>query len=631
MHRTTEQQHYQGIDQLYRSLDADDTGTAVSVIVKVRGEECDIDCLYCYEKRKEAPGGARVGAAQIGRLAELFRGRPLAVELHGGEPLTAGKDHLAEILGQLAELPQVVRVTLQTNGVRLDEDWLHLFDDLYPALQIGISLDGDAQGNAWRVGYDGKPVYPRVARALKLLGERDRHVGVIAAVTPAVLGRAGAVLDHLAAFDAVNAVSFVPCFDTTIRRPTTTRSRRIPVSRRLQQTAVAAASGPAWAIHPDVYAEFVLTATAHWISAGHFRRIKLEPAVSTIRRLRGLGTGFCHFSDLKCDHVFTLYPDGRLGSCDELPWPQAQLTRLHTTSDQREITAVQQSSNLLNQGKALMNKCTTCDYRSTCGGGCIATRWRMNLADGHDAYCDYRMRVVDGTAALLAQPAHPDGAWCRTLRWRPRTPNSMRDVTGFLARWDDHDAPRGAVRLHTSDHGNINTAGQPGIHEADDLDPTYTQWRDAIEPGVWPLVHTVTRRWNLVTYDSCQGHAYTGLDLAPAARKVGILARDRHEYARAAATLCRAVSTATPRLPAPVAITLGRSELTCETAGTVTPVLDLALEPADGHSWDDYFAHLDAATAVLADALRDEHPNFGPACFCPLPAERPTRQPEAMR
>lgn len=75
MHRTTERHHH-GIEQLYRSLDSDDTDTAVSVIVKVRGETCDIDCLYCYEKRKETPGGARVSAAQIGRLAALFRGRP---------------------------------------------------------------------------------------------------------------------------------------------------------------------------------------------------------------------------------------------------------------------------------------------------------------------------------------------------------------------------------------------------------------------------------------------------------------------------------------------------------------------------------------------------------------------------
>ncbi|MFC6984841.1 radical SAM protein [Streptomyces cirratus] len=284
MNLSTEQRHT--IEGLYRSLEADDTGTAVSVIVKTRGETCDIDCLYCYEKRKEAPGGARVRADQIRRLASIFKGRKLAVELHGGEPLTAGREHIGEILAELASMPQVVRVSLQTNGVLLDADWLDMFDSLCPDLRIGISLDGDAQGNAWRVGYDGKPVYPRVAASLNLLAERGRSVGVIAAVTPAVLDRAEEVLDHLAGFGSVNAISFVPCFDSTIRRSTALPSRRKSASRVLQQAAVNAADGPAWAIHPDEYAQFVLAATSHWITAGHFARIKLEPAVSTVRRLR---------------------------------------------------------------------------------------------------------------------------------------------------------------------------------------------------------------------------------------------------------------------------------------------------------------------------------------------------------
>ncbi|MFD5030020.1 HEXXH motif-containing putative peptide modification protein [Streptomyces sp. NPDC058405] len=57
MNRTTEQ--HDPISQLYLGLDAKDTDSPVSVILKLRGETCDIDCLYCYEKRKEAPGGAR--------------------------------------------------------------------------------------------------------------------------------------------------------------------------------------------------------------------------------------------------------------------------------------------------------------------------------------------------------------------------------------------------------------------------------------------------------------------------------------------------------------------------------------------------------------------------------------------
>ncbi|MGW5096298.1 radical SAM protein [Streptomyces nodosus] len=619
MHRTTEQHDPIAIEDLYRGLDAEDTVNAESVILKLRGETCDIDCLYCYEKRKEAPGGARIDAGQVRRLAEIFGERPLAVELHGGEPLTAGREYVAEVLRELAAQPRVVRVSMQTNGVQLDEEWLDLFDNTYPGLQIGISLDGDAAGNAWRVGYDGKPVYPRVAASLRLLADRGRRVGVIVAVTPAVLGRAAAVLDHLASFEAVNAVSFVPCFDASVQRPTTAPGRRLPASRRLQRAAVDGPGGPAWAITPDAYAEFVLAVTSRWIHAGHFTRLKLEPAVSTIRRLRGLTSGFCHFSDLKCDHVFTLYPDGRFGSCDELPWPQAQLTRLDQADGQVGIIAAQRRLPLLNQGKDLMERCTGCAYQSACGGGCIATRWRYEKAGDQDAYCDYRMRMIDGIAALLAQPAHPAGAWCRTARWRPRTPNSMRDIDAFLARWNDADVPRPPVRLHTSEHGNINTVGLPGIHEADDLDPAHPQWEAALEPGVRPLVEAVTGVWSLVTYDSCQGHPYPGLALAPAMRRIGILPRNRTEYAQAASALCRTVAAVSDLLPAAVQVSLGRTELTCESTGRTRPVLDLALRPAPGYDWSAYFAALDAATETIAEALRQERPVSDLECACPAP------------
>ncbi|MER6841655.1 radical SAM/SPASM domain-containing protein [Streptomyces platensis] len=617
--RRTATNHAQ-IERMYRGLDAQDTSNAVSVIMKLRGETCDIDCLYCYEKRKEAPGGARIEPGQVRRLAEIFRGRPLAVELHGGEPLTAGKDQLGSILAELARQPSVIRVNLQTNGVMLDDAWLDLFDELYPDLQIGISMDGDARGNAWRVGYDGQPVYPRVAAALRLLAERGRSAGVIAAVTPAVLGRAEAVLDHIAGFGSVNAVSFVPCFDSSVHRSTAATGRRTSASRVLQQAHVTGEGAPDWAIHPADYADFVLAATAHWIGEGHFARLKLEPAVSAIRRLRGLETGFCHFTDLKCDHVFTLYPDGRFGSCDELPWPQARLTSLPLVTDQNTIRDAQRSSHLLEQGKALMERCVSCDYRHTCGGGCVATRWRYDLAGDQDAYCDYRMRLIDGIAALLAQPADRSGAWCRTARWRPRTPNSMVDVGSFLARWDNPDASRPTVRLHTSTHGNINTVGLPGIHEADDLDPAHPQWQQAIEPGVRRLVDVCTARWGCVTYDSCQGHAYRGAGLETAPRRVGLLPRDRDEYAAVVAALCRAVTSAATQLPPAVEAVVGRADLTCEKSCRTVPVLDLVLRPAGSHTWADFFEQLDAATVMVVRALETERPVPGLDCPCPVPA-----------
>ncbi|MDH6223674.1 hypothetical protein [Streptomyces sp. MJP52] len=306
-----------------------------------------------------------------------------------------------------------------------------------------------------------------------------------------------------------------------------------------------------------------------------------------------------------------------------MPWPQAQLGLMEELTGQAAVVAGQRRLPLLNDVRGLMGRCTTCSYRSTCGGGCVAVRQRLG-ADGEDAYCDHRMRMIDGLAAILAQPGWTRGAWCRTARWRPRTPNSMRDVTGFLSRWNQADTARRPARLKISAHGNINTVGKPGIHEADDLDPAHPQWGEAIEPGARPLVDVFTQDWRLVTYDSCQGHSYAGLDLPPVERRVGLLLRRPEEYAQVAAALCRTVTTVTPLLPPSVQVTVGRSELLCETSGKPTPTLDLALRPAPGTDWTPYFAALDQATAHLVGALREESPVTTAGCSCPLPTPEAT-------
>ncbi|MGW2652077.1 radical SAM protein [Streptomyces sp. NPDC001478] len=609
---------------VWRPLEDTDHTAAVSVVLKLRGETCDIDCLYCFEKRKLAPGGAQITPAHIRRLGHIFGQRPLAIELHGGEPLTAGKQAMAALLDELAAQPTVHRVHLQTNGVRLDNEWLDLFDAHYPRLHIGISMDGDEQGNSWRVGYDGTAIYPHIVNALNLLAERNRTCGIVTVVTPAVLSRAAEVIDHIADFDAVRAVHLLPAFDTTVTKPLQATGRRTSPSRHLQARAVGA-DGPDWAITPAQYAAFVLDATARWIDAGHFHRIKLDPAVATIRRLKGLDTAHCHFAAHKCSHVFTAYPDGRLGSCDELPWPQAHLLPLTAARSEADITEAQHANPQLTAGRELMTKCVSCPYRTVCGGGCTATRWRMLKATGSDdPYCHHRGRLTDGMAHLLAAPDHPAGAHCRRAHWRPVVPNVMDDVDAFLARWDDPAAPRTPARLLASDHGNINTAGLPGEHPADDLDPRHPQWREGIEDRVWPLVDTITHSWKAVTYDSCQGHAHTDTGLTPSPFRVGLLPRTRAEYATLAARLCHTLANADGYLPAAVTADVVRTDLTSSGTGRRHPVLNLTLAPAPDHTWADYFTGLDQAVHTLTHVAR--HTPAVTGCACALRPPRPTRE-----
>ncbi|MFF7733500.1 radical SAM protein [Streptomyces sp. NPDC007984] len=610
--------------EVWRPLEDTDNAAAVSVVLKLRGETCDVDCLYCFEKRKLVPGGAQITVKHIRRLGQIFGERPLAIELHGGEPLTVGKDAMAALLDELAAQPTVHRVHLQTNGVRLDGEWLDLFDAHYPGLHIGISMDGDEQGNSWRVGYDGTKIYPHIVDTLNLLAERGRTCGIVTVVTPAVLGRAAEVIDHIASFDAVRAVHLLPAFDSTVTKPLTATGRRTSPSRRLQARAVGTA-GAAWAITPAQYAEFVIEAAARWIGAGHFRRIKLDPAVATIRRIKGLDTAHCHFAAHKCSHVFTAYPDGRFGSCDELPWPQAHLLPLAAARSEPDVTEAQHTNPLLTAGREMMMKCVPCPYRRVCGGGCTATRWRMLKATGSDnAYCDHRVRLIDGITHLLAAPDHPAGALCLRAHWRPVAPNVMHDVDAFLARWDDPAAHRFPARLRASDHGNINAAGLPRDHAADDLDPLHPQWREGIEERVWPLVDTITRSWKAITYDSCQGHAHTGTGLTPSTFRVGLLPRTRAEYAALAARLCHTLAAADGFLPAAVTADLVRTELTSARTGRRHQVLNLALTPAPGSTWADYFTDLDQAVRTLTHVAR--HAPAVTGCACALRPPRPARE-----
>ncbi|MDO0925036.1 hypothetical protein QQY24_06245 [Streptomyces sp. TG1A-8] len=198
----------------------------------------------------------------------------------------------------------------------------------------------------------------------------------------------------------------------------------------------------------------------------------------------------------------------------------------------------------------------------------------------------------------------------------------MPDVGEFLARWNRPGAPRRTARLLSSAEGNINTAGRPGIHEADDVDPGHPQWRAAIEEGVWPLVDTLTGGdWRIVTYDSCQGHDYSGRDLAPAWRRVGVLPRGPREYAAVRAALCRAVLAAVGNISPHLRVTLSTCDLTCGRTGRAHPVLDLGLEPAPGMSAR-YFTLVDEATTVLAACLREQRPAADGPCGC-TPVRRP--------
>ena len=168
---------------------------ALDVVLKIT-ERCNLDCDYCYffnagddsYKDHAAFISHDTVALLVRRLRQFCEQRNLerlAIHLHGGEPLLMPKPRLdricQEIRSNLASLVDL-SLTIQTNGVLIDLDWIEIFNR--HDIAVGVSLDGTKEHNdAHRLDHRGRSSYEATARGLALCREHlDRPPAALAVV-----------------------------------------------------------------------------------------------------------------------------------------------------------------------------------------------------------------------------------------------------------------------------------------------------------------------------------------------------------------------------------------------------------------------------------------------------------------
>jgi len=369
----------------------------LEVIVKLVGESCNLNCHYCYERRKPYDQAKVLDAASLGRFLRLCGGRPLSIGLHGGEPLLVGRDRMRSLFEVFRAYPGRLRLNLQTNATLLDDTWLDFLDREWQELHLGISLDGTQEMNEHRVDSRNQSTFAQVVGCLNRLERRGKLVGVISVVTRLALGGASQLLDLLGEFKTVAAVNLAPCLDYNV----SSKNYRNLSGKAIRVLNPRAEGVPGWATTPDEYATFVTAAFDHWRARGLFHQFTVEPITSVLRKLMGKGAESCHFQESKCAFVLTLYPDGRIGSCDELGMPEAALGELRELESVEPLLDLRHKPDWDQALGGLMKKCSTCSYQTTCGGGCLATRKRYLGTEFDEAYCAYRAKLIDHVRSAL--------------------------------------------------------------------------------------------------------------------------------------------------------------------------------------------------------------------------------------
>ena len=167
----------------------------LEVVLKIT-ERCNLDCDYCYffnagddsYKHHAAFISKDTVALLVRRLTEFSKERKLeriAIHLHGGEPLLMSKAQLDSICDELrSNLAPLVdlSITLQTNGMLIDLEWIEIFNR--HGVAVGVSLDGTQKDNdAHRLDHRGRSSYQATVRGLELC-QRHLHQppGVLAVI-----------------------------------------------------------------------------------------------------------------------------------------------------------------------------------------------------------------------------------------------------------------------------------------------------------------------------------------------------------------------------------------------------------------------------------------------------------------
>lgn len=98
--------------------------------------KCAFECFYCHRHNKTDRFASR--SAVLDGIEAAAMSGPTAVELAGGDPLEY--PDIARIAREINCIPNIKRVTLTTNGVRLDRE---MIQDLYFSRVEGVNVHLD--------------------------------------------------------------------------------------------------------------------------------------------------------------------------------------------------------------------------------------------------------------------------------------------------------------------------------------------------------------------------------------------------------------------------------------------------------------------------------------------------------
>ena len=147
-------------------------------MIKPASSLCNLRCKYCFycdvAANREIFSLGKMNEATAEKLIkdalDFADGSSVAFAFQGGEPLMAGMDYFrffTKTVNDHNSKSSEIYYSIQTNGTLIDDEWARFFTE--NKFLVGLSLDGDYEGNKFRVDANGQNSYYKIITYIWLL------------------------------------------------------------------------------------------------------------------------------------------------------------------------------------------------------------------------------------------------------------------------------------------------------------------------------------------------------------------------------------------------------------------------------------------------------------------------------
>jgi uncharacterized protein len=330
-------------------------------MTKPVGPVCNLDCTYCFylEKEKLYPAARGVAdwrmrddvlEAYVRQYLASQPGPTVTFAWQGGEPTLLGVDFFRRVVALQRQHAggRAVENTLQTNAVKLDDEWGAFLAE--HGFLVGVSIDG-----------------PRELH--------DRHrMDTLTVVNRHNADRPLEVYRFLREIGS-GFIQLIPVVERVAAAASPDGLELVQLGHRGEARVTD------WSVGSEQYGRFLCAVFDEWVRRD-VGTVFVQVFDEMLASWLGVEPSLCVFRPT-CGGAMAMEHNGDLYSCDHFVYPEHKLGNLLETPIGALARSAQQRAFGEAKRDALPAYCRSCDYRFACHGECPKKRF-LRTPDGEE-------------------------------------------------------------------------------------------------------------------------------------------------------------------------------------------------------------------------------------------------------